>query len=256
MRDGPYSSFTSGEIDFFSALCGQAALALENAVVSSRLGELAAARERNRISQEIHDGLAQQITTVILQLEASLRLFKKDPARSETHLTKGMAYARECLADVRQYMFSLRESSNERLQLAVMIKRLVKDFGEQTATPVKLRVEGRTAVLSAPAEQGLLRIARESLTNIRKHAKAKQVEVCLKYEPTQVELRIADNGCGFAADEVIGYAVAEGKLGLLGMQERAGAIGGALIINSRPSKGTEIRVNLPLQTGTLPTVMT
>lgn len=208
--------------------------------------ETALIRERNRIAQSIHDGLSQQLTGIVLELEACQRLVGSNLPQAETRLIKAIRAARSALADVRNYMFSLRTPSPSQLGLIPSLERLVADFEQRNVVPARLRVFGNIKELSQNAEEALLRVAQEALTNISKHAQARQVELSLRFGPSSLELCIFDDGVGFDVKRACDRARGDDRLGLIGMQERLTAEGGFLSIDSSPGMGTRVVAQLPL----------
>ncbi len=213
--------------------------------------EAALARERSRIAQDIHDGLSQQLTGLVLELEACHRSMRKDPAQVESQLLKAIRTARAALADIRNYMFGLRAPSSSHLSLIPSLERLVADFEQRNVVPSRLKVFGAIKQLTPEAEESLLRVAQEALTNVGKHAQAKQVEVSLRFGPSALELSVFDDGIGFNAPAALARAHSEAPMGLLGMQERLKAAGGHLVIESSPGAGTRVVAVLPLSGQTL-----
>jgi signal transduction histidine kinase len=92
----------------------------------------------------------------------------------------------------------------------------------------------------------LFRIAQEALSNVRRHSRATNVEVVVKFNERKVGITIRDNGKGFTLPETIGDLLKEGRFGLVGMQERIQLLGGSLNIESAPGKGTSIKVEAPV----------
>lgn len=208
--------------------------------------EAALARERSRIAQEIHDGLSQQLTGIVLELEACHRLVRTDPPQAEARLLKAIRVARTALADVRNYMFSLRTPSPSQMGLIPSLERLTSDFEQRNAIPTRLRVFGTIKELTPRAEEALLRVAQEALTNIGKHAQAKKVELSLRFGPSALELSVIDDGSGFDAETVLNRTRRGAGLGIPGMQERLKEMGGHLVVESSPGSGTRLIAVLPL----------
>lgn len=213
--------------------------------------ELALTRERNRIAQDIHDGLSQQLTGLVLELEACHRSIRKDPAQVDAQLLKAIRTARAALADIRNYMFGLRSPSPSHLGLIPSLERMVADFEQRNIVPSRLKVFGTVRPLEPEAEDSLLRVAQEALTNVGKHAHAKQVEVSLRFGPSALELCVFDDGIGFNAATTLARPQGEGSMGLLGMQERLKAAGGHLVVESSPGAGTRVVALLPLNDRTV-----
>ena len=119
------------------------------------------------------------------------------------------------------------------------------DMGERSGIHGRFGLTGRPCRLPATVEVSLFRIAQESLRNVERHANASNVTVRLQFEPEQVGLVVADDGQGFQMPQSTTSLAAAGRLGLLGMQERASLAGGRCEVYSRPAKGTRVSVELP-----------
>lgn len=237
--------FSKGDAEFLAALCNQAALALENAIICSRLEEAAVSQERNRIAQEIHDGLSQSLTGLVLELEGARRLFQNNPALADSHMERATNSARNLLADVRDYMKALRSTPPTDQLPVPLIKRALDDFRKTTAIQTKLNVLGAERSVPSEVARALLRITQESLTNVRRHARASEVTVTLTSLEDGVELQVADNGVGFEAAGVLDKAYVQGRFGILGMRERCEGLSGTFNLESAPGRGTKVSVWLP-----------
>jgi len=140
----------------------------------------------------------------------------------------------------------LRTADVEEVSLTQMVKSCVAEFEKGADFAIASKVTGQERELSPQLKRHLLAIVQESLTNVSKHAEAKQVTADLRYSPEEIELAVADDGCGFTVEEAMQRAWKEKRFGLMGMKERAHILGGTLDIDSKPSRGTTIRVRLPL----------
>lgn len=201
--------------------------------------------ERKRLAQEIHDGLIQDLTAVILQLEVCEKLIARTPKKAKSQLGKIKQQARASLQELRRLVFDLRAPDVEEVSLTQMVKSCVAEFEKGADFAIAFKVTGQERELSPQAKGHLLAIVQESLTNVSKHAEAKQVTVDLRYSPKEIELTITDDGCGFTVEEATQRAWKERRFGLMGVQERAHILGGTLDIDSKPGRGTMIRVRLP-----------
>ena len=201
--------------------------------------------ERRRIAQEIHDGLAQEMTGVVLALEGCQRAFKKDPALLGPQLAKAARDARATLADVRQYMAALRQSETGALNLPVTLGRLVDDLRRQTGLQVEMEESGPQRELEPIVERAVIRIVGESLRNIAQHAGAQKAKVSLLYGPEGVVVTIEDDGKGFDVETTFSGAEGRGHFGVVGMRERAEAAGGQLVVRSEAGHGTIVRASIP-----------
>ena len=203
--------------------------------------------ERRRIAQEIHDGLAQELTGVVLALEGCQRALEKDPSLLAPQLQKASRDARATLADVRQYMAALRQSETGALNLPVTLGRLVDDLRRQTGLRVEMDESGPQRELEPIVERAVIRIVGEALRNVAQHAGANQAKVALIYGSEGVVVTIEDDGKGFDVDATFSTAEGRGHFGVVGMHERAEAAGGQLVIRSEPGHGTIVRASIPYQ---------
>ena len=146
---------------------------------------------------------------------------------------------RNAVADMRRFMFELRPISLDDLGLIATMRRLTTEYQDRTAIVCRFNVTGTERRLPPEIEEALYWIIQEALTNVHRHAKARLVETNLDIQPGAVGLRIVDDGVGF---DPRGYHQAGGrrKLGVLGMKERAAAVGGMLEVRSQPQSGTEV----------------
>ncbi|HEU5288944.1 MAG TPA: GAF domain-containing sensor histidine kinase, partial [Candidatus Limnocylindria bacterium] len=203
------------------------------------------ATERRRIAQEIHDGLAQELTGVVLALEGCQRAFEKDPALLSPQLAKASRDARATLADVRQYMAALRQSETGALNLPVTLARLVDDLRRQTGLQVEMDESGAQRELEPIVERAVIRIVGEALRNVAQHAGAQKAKVALLYGAEGVVVTVEDDGKGFDVEATFAKAEGSGHFGVVGMRERAEAAGGQLVVRSEAGRGTIVRASIP-----------
>lgn len=192
-----------------------------------------AMEERGRIAREIHDGLAQGIIGISLQLEVVGRLMgtSVEAAGAQLEAAKGMV--RESLAEARKAIWELREDVGELpVRMGTMMHRVAGPMGT-------LEVTGTYRALEAEVEEELLRIAQEAVTNAVRHSRGTLVAARLVYEVGRLELTVRDDGRGFDPGAEVG------RFGVRGMRERAEKIGGRLEVESGDG-GTMVRVARPL----------
>ena len=201
--------------------------------------------ERRKIAQELHDGLAQELTGVVLALEGCQRALDKDPTLLGPQLAKASRDARATLMDVRQYMTALRQSETGGLNLPVTLGRLVDDLRRQTGLQVQMEESGEARELDAAVERAVIRIVGEALRNVAQHAGATTAKVALLYDQDGVVVTIEDDGKGFDVDETFRSAEERGHFGVVGMRERAEAASGHLVVRSEPGKGSIVRASIP-----------
>ncbi|HWD18516.1 MAG TPA: histidine kinase [Verrucomicrobiae bacterium] len=199
--------------------------------------------ERTRLAQELHDTLEQSLTGIGLQLDASTKLFERQPTRASHHLEIARNMMIQSQKELRRSIWDLRSRELEQFDL----RSALLASGRQTANganiTVDVQTEGAVCPLSEVVEENLLRIGQEALTNVVKHAEARSVRMTLAFHPACVILKIKDDGKGFAAGQVIGAV--EGHYGLVGMQERSKRLNGTLTIESSSTAGTCVQVEIP-----------
>ena len=213
--------------------------------LSQQARELAVLEERNRMSREIHDTLAQGFTGIVIQLEAAEQALGDTPADVPGHLIRAKNLGRESLQEARRSVWNLLPQALEQRPLETALDEEVKRFpatGHQEK--VSFSVSGERHDLPSNIQAALLRICQESLTNVRRHAGATEVRVTLSFRPEAVSLQIEDNGGGF----VFGAVKASGRdggFGLAGMEGRVRSIGGTFTVKSHEGKGTLVEARIP-----------
>jgi PAS domain S-box-containing protein len=218
-----------------------------NLVVLRRLAE-AEETERGRISRELHDRLGQDLTALKLGLQ---NLRRQGPFAEEVleSLSKQEKLAEDLMRDLHRLAWELRPPALDDLGLKLALQRLVDEWSRNTGVNADLHTGRGLGERRLPHdfETTLYRIAQEALTNVARHAKAQRVCVLLERRPGYVSLIVEDDGCGFDAQSALAARAGQGRLGLLGMQERAKLAGGSLTIESAPGGGATVFARLPLQ---------
>ncbi|MDQ2744029.1 MAG: GAF domain-containing sensor histidine kinase [Chloroflexota bacterium] len=230
------------ELRLLSTVAYQVGIAIDRARLAEAGTRLARAEERARIAREIHDTLAQELTAITLHLEGALNTLERDPIRARERVERALAVTRQSLEDARRSVLNLRAAPLD-TPLPEALSALGRAFTSETGVRVQVRADSLS--LSWGMEGELYRIAQEALSNIRRHAQAREVEIALRGGPRSIRLSIRDDGQGF-----IPRAVAIGRYGILGMKERAKLLGGRMKIQSRPGEGTSLLVTVPLERDT------
>ena len=237
-------SFADAEVDFATALGEYLSGQLQKTAAGAGEDDVAAA-ERVKIAQELHDGIAQELTGVVLTLEACQRALDRDPAALSAGLAKAAREARATLAEIRQYMSALRAKEGGEINLPASVARLVDEVRRQTGLRVEVEELGTERELEPPLERAVMRIVGESLRNVAQHAHANAAKLRLSYGPKDITVIIEDDGAGFDVGPTMASAAEGGHFGLAGMRERAESIGGTLTVLSQPGKGSVITATLP-----------
>jgi len=226
------------------AIANQVGLALRTARLSAEGREMAVLQERTRLAREIHDTLAQQLTGIVLQLEAAQAFVARDEERATATVVAARDLARAALSEARRSVWDLRpEPLAGSTGVVAAVSGEVDRFAERTGISARMRAERMRPppALAPQAEVALLRIAQQALTNIADHSGASRVSVRLRRDGDAVELVVRDNGCGFDT-----AAPRSGAFGVIGMAERARLAGGEFTVESRPGQGTTVTLRLPV----------
>jgi signal transduction histidine kinase len=225
------------------AMAQQATLAVQLTRLAYSAKEAAVLVERTRIGQEIHDGLAQAFTGILMQLGAAeeFQPCKRKNSELAGVLNRIRDLARDGLSEARRSVMALRLDQTRRAGLEIALRQLC----DRSTIPgrVTCSFEGGdfNTGLKPEHEHELLRIAQEALSNAMRHARPSNVRITMTDEPEHWALAVADDGVGMEEHaEMLG----EG-FGLTSMQQRAGAIGGEWQIDSKPGAGTRVSVRLP-----------
>lgn len=199
--------------------------------------------ERDRIARELHDELGQTLTA----LKVNLQMLEPYcvGGEAEDHLTEALIITGRALEQIRGMLLDLRPLGLEDLGLAVVLESHLAKQAEAAGWEAQFEttLPGR---LHPELEMACFRVAQEALTNVMRHAHAKQVWVALALIAGEVQLSVRDDGQGF--DVALAFTVSPtGGFGLIGMQERVRQLGGRLAIDSAPGRGTEVRASFPCE---------
>ncbi len=223
----------------------QAAIAIDNADMHTRLSSLAIAEERARIAREMHDGVAQVLAYANAKTQVVRENLVKDrKTEAFRHLDQLAAAAREAYRETREGILALRTTPDADEPLASVLERYLERWREQTSIDVRLEADGTVAVEEA-VELQLLRIVQESLSNVRKHADADVALVTLTRDGEEVVVSITDDGRGF--DPRTAQRKDAPRFGLAILRERAEGVGGSLRITSQPGDGATVTARIPLK---------
>jgi ligand-binding sensor domain-containing protein/signal transduction histidine kinase len=221
--------------------------------------------ERARIAREIHDTLAQGFVAVSVQLELVGQLMRTSAEAAREQLERTQVLVRSSLEEARSSIWELRSQSAERENLATRILAMAEDVAARSGVHhaagagategthgangsgrharVQMQVSGTNHPLGADVERELMRIAREAVVNAVRHGRAETIALRLEFEGGWFAMEIRDDGRGFTGAPPDG---ASGHFGIVGMRERAAAIGASLTVESDAGAGTRVRLLLPL----------
>ena len=202
--------------------------------------------ERRRIARELHDQIGQILTAVKMNLYAVQQFCQGSEAGS--YVKDNIEAVDEALRLVRDLSVDLRPPILDDLGLTTALRWYVDRYAKRTGLDVDMLIDlpDENERFSRELETACFRIAQEALTNVVRHAKATNVQLRITKDSDVLLLTVKDNGVGFDLERLRKRAARVATLGLISMQERAHAAGGAIEIDSAPRRGTEVRFTLPL----------
>ncbi|MEI6043134.1 MAG: GAF domain-containing protein [Chloroflexota bacterium] len=234
--------YTARQAELALALGNQAALALENAWLYQKAQSLAVLEERQRLARELHDSTSQILYSIQLGSRTLRTLLERDePELTRQTLDYILTLAKAGLDEMRALIFELRP---ETLAREGLVGALVKQAAPlETRHGVKVQLELQTSEPEIPLayKETLYRVAREAIHNAVKHARTEKLRLQLAWDTQELRLEIEDYGKGFDPTGEF-----PGHLGLQSMRERVKQLGALLTIESKPSLGTLIRVEVKL----------
>jgi signal transduction histidine kinase len=242
-REGSSPAFSDDDLRLAESLADRAAVAVD---LSERVGRDALARvvkaqelERKRLARELHDETGQALTSILLGLKPLEQSARTDEERA------AMASLRELvvstLRDVRRLAVELRPSALDDFGLATAVERLADTFRDSTGMRVDVETQLGEVRLPPEVETALYRIVQEALANIVKHAEATHVSILLTRKDFSVAAVVEDDGKGFDETDT-----GDDVLGIVGMRERVGLVGGRLAIESGSGSGTTVAAEVPI----------
>ena len=205
--------------------------------------------ERTRIARELHDTLLQSFHGLLVRFQAAINLLPDRPVEAKLKFESAIDQASQAIAEGRDAVQNLRASTSATNDLAKALTALADELAtaygdDPTSRPViDVAVEGTSRELHPIVRDDVYRIAAEALRNAYRHAEARRIEVRIHYDDAQLGMRVRDDGKGI--DEAIRGHERRGHFGLLGMRERAEAVGGTLYVRSEMSPGTAVDLTIP-----------
>jgi len=242
--------FSDRDAAILAGIGRQAGIAMDNARLYENMRfyvrqiTRAQENERKRIARELHDDTAQALVTLLRRLDdlATSREQLSEPTVG--HLEELQELIDGILRGVRRFSRDLRPSVLDDLGLLPALEGLMAEVKED-GIETKLKVVGDKRRLASDVELVLFRIVQEALNNVRRHARASQVITVAEFSEGRVRITVEDNGQGFKMPSRTDDLVAMGKLGLVGMHERAQLLGGTVSVQSGLGEGTRVFVEVP-----------
>ena len=212
--------------------------------------------ERKHISRELHDEVGQALTAISVTLATLRNHAVGNSTASAQKIAEARRLLQETMETVHRFARDLRPALLDELGLLPALRSYLKGFAVRTGLRAHFRGNPVAEKLGPDQKIVLFRVAQEGLTNVSKHARASQVAVAVRKFKDSVCLEVVDNGRSFKADSTDSSAKPEGRLGLLGMQERVRLVNGQLTVRPQPGKGTTVRVVVPFSASVGPMLLT
>lgn len=200
--------------------------------------------ERKRIARELHDETAQALATLSLDIETITRARERLSEETLQQLEQLRDKIEPIMEGVRRFSHELRPGALDQLGLLPALESLAEDMIVSYEIDARVEVIATPRRLSAEEELVLFRIAQEALSNVRKHSQATEAVVRVEFCDDKIRMAITDNGQGFELPDMLSDFVAKGKLGILGMHERARLLDGSFSVQSEVGKGTTMSVEI------------
>lgn len=202
--------------------------------------------ERQRIAQELHDDTVQELLVIANRAQT---LVSGGSSGTSPKVRKTAEWIRDAilqlLENLRRLSLDLRPSVLDDIGLVPALRLMVDHLNQEGEINTKMVVDGTEKKLRPEAEVTIFRIVQEALNNVRRHAKATEAVVTLEFNSESLEIMVQDNGKGFSLNETIRNLTNEGKLGLIGMQQRAKSLNSTFNIYSQPGEGTLVSIEIP-----------
>ncbi|MCB0208910.1 MAG: GAF domain-containing protein [Anaerolineae bacterium] len=242
-------AFDESDLETLETLAFLVASAIEHARLLRKTRELAIVDERTRLARDMHDGVAQNLAYLLIQVDRCLNAVDED-SKLGRQLDQVSVLLTQNIEEIRRNIFDLRPVELEGRSLFEVLEKFVTDFGRRWGLQTTCSIVGQVKEVPTEVESSLYRILQETLANSRKHAQCSKVSVELVVDDNQnITLEIIDDGQGFDLDRVDEIRDRENGsrgLGLVSMRERAENIGGRLVVETATGKGTRIYAWLPL----------
>ncbi len=250
-------AFTNEQLDMLTALSNYAIIALQNAQLIFDLKEernkLISKEEevRHQLARDLHDGPAQTLAAITMNVEFIKRLLDRDPSRVIPELDKLSELAKHTTYEVRTMLFELRPLALETQGLQVTLEQYLARFKSadtNSGTEIVLETKDvEDVALDTKTEGTLFNIIQEGVNNALKHARASRIWVQLNRKGNMLRAVVKDDGVGFDRNKVLRSYEKRGSFGLLNIDERARLVGGYAELNSTPGEGTIIEVVVPIE---------
>jgi len=228
-------------------LAVEAVTALRAHSLASRVAEVAVLQERLNLAREIHDGLASDLAAVVALFKYYEQRRERDPDDAGQLLPQLRSMTEEILAGARNILQSLRPKTIRSEGLLASLLKLVDQFGRVNLVETNVNIRGEENAIPAEQKEVIFQVLRESLSNVRKHSRARNLWVVLDLSSAPWVMTVRDDGRGFDVRRVAEDPRKVGSYGLVGRRERAELMGGTLEIVSQTLEGTVVTLIGPAE---------
>jgi signal transduction histidine kinase len=239
-REGA-AEFSAADQAAIELLAAHAAVAIANARSYDLARELSVIEERNRLARELHDSVTQRLFSLELAAETTATLLDRDVDAARVQLARVQEMAREAMAELRAVIFELRPATVQDEGLIVALRKHVDVLRRVEQRQIAFASDGGVPPLGGAVEAEAFRIAQEALNNALHHSGAARIWVRIGGASGRLALEVGDDGSGFDPSSP---ELRSRRLGLTSMEERAEALGGSLVVDSRPGAGTRVRLEV------------
>jgi len=203
-------------------------------------------QERARIADDFHDGPLQMFMSLTVRLEVLRRMMEKKPEMALSELQQLQEVWKKQVSEAREFIHTIRAATTIEENLASALERLVDLFEKDNGITTTLKIQGNISTVESDLTSEVLQMTREALHNVWKHAKASEIQVSLEQRDHELLLTVVDNGQGFPFSG--SYTLEELdllRLGPVSIKRRVNALQGGLILESKPGKGSSVRIRIP-----------
>jgi signal transduction histidine kinase len=226
-------------MEFVKFLAQQAMIAIRLARLSEMMSRTALLEERTRLARDLHDTMAQSFTGIYMQLQAASRYSDSNELLANECIERAKTLARDGLREARQSVLTLT-SREKTIDLTATLASIAQITAAGTPCPCTVTTVGESRPIESLIGGNVVAICREAIGNAQRYARATEIALTVTYDPSELVVRIQDNGEGFLVPEA-----SQSGFGLTGMQARGERIGGTVTITSTPGAGTTVAVRVP-----------
>jgi signal transduction histidine kinase len=244
-KEKSYSYFEEDK-NILQTLANQASIALKNTRLVKEREKRIIVEERNRLAREMHDGIAQSIAAIAIQIDSCIRVFEKKPNQVKGWLEDSLIELRKSIKEIRMSIYSIRPKPTDTLGLSKALSHKLKEFQSTTNIQCEFQEKGMSIDMPKKVEETIYEIVSEALQNIYKHAQANKVQILMNYHHDTLDVFVRDDGVGFSLSKVLVENSGGEHFGLLNMNGLVAKCKGSFNVNSIEGSGTEIGISVPI----------